>query len=156
MVIRMKKTVIGVIIALVSGALLAKFTFDTYEAANVNNVISYDNNVYMLKYGTYDSKEEMISSASVFERYVYVYKDGKLTVYLGISKKRENLEKIKDVYESKSVDTSIEQTVVDNDEFIQNLDEYEKLLDVTEDEDSLLMIENQILSCYEDLMVEDE
>ncbi len=149
----MKKTIIGIIIAILAGVLLAKLTFDKYEKVDTKNVVSYDDEVYMLKVGSYDSVDEMQRSALDFERYIYIEKEGKVTVYIGIAKTRENMEKIKNVYDDKNVKTTIENVTINNDEFIQNLNEYEKLLDVTEDANSLLIIENQILSCYEDIMV---
>lgn len=149
----MKKTIIGIIIAILAGVLLAKLTFDKYEKVDTKNVISYDDEVYMLKVGSYDSVDEMQRSALDFERYIYIEKEDKVTVYIGIAKTRENMEKIKNVYDDKNVKTTIENVTINNDEFIQNLNEYEKLLDVTEDANSLLIIENQILSCYEDIMV---
>lgn len=152
----MKKTIIGIIIAILAGVLLAKLTFDKYEKVDTKNVISYDDEVYMLKVGSYDSVDEMQRSALNFERYIYIEKEDKVTVYIGIAKTRENMEKIKNVYDDKNVKTTIENVTINNDEFIQNLNEYEKLLDVTEDANSLLIIENQILSCYEDIMVKDE
>ncbi len=152
----MKKTIIGIIIAILAGVLLAKLTFDKYEKVDTKNVISYDDEVYMLKVGSYDSVDEMQRSALDFERYIYIEKEDKVTVYIGIAKTRENMEKIKNVYDDKNVKTTIENVTINNDEFIQNLNEYEKLLDVTEDANSLLIIENQILSCYEDIMVKDE
>lgn len=152
----MKKTIIGIIIAILTGVLLAKLTFDKYEKVDTKNVISYDDEVYMLRVGTYDSVDEMQRSALDFERYIYIEKEGKVTVYIGIAKTRENMEKIKNVYDDKNVKTTVETVTINNDEFIQNLNEYEKLLDVTEDANSLLIIENQILSCYEDIMVKDE
>ncbi len=152
----MKKTIIGIIIAILAGVLLAKLTFDKYEKVDTKNVISYDDEVYMLKVGSYDSVDEMQRSALDFERYIYIEKEDKVTVYVGIAKTLDNIEKIKKVYDDKNVKTTIENVTINNDEFIQNLNEYEKLLDVTEDANSLLIIENQILSCYEDIMVKDE
>lgn len=149
----MKKTIIGIIIAILAGVLLAKLTFDKYEKVDTQNVISYDDEVYMLKFGTYDSVDEMERSALDFERYIYIEKENKVTVYVGIAKTLDNIEKIKKIYDSKNVKTTVETVSINNDEFIQNLNEYEKLLDVTEDANSLLIIENQILSCYEDIMV---
>ena len=149
----MKKTIIGIIIAILAGVLLAKLTFDKYEKVDTKNVISYDDEVYMLKVDSYDSVDEMQRSALDFERYIYIEKEGKVTVYIGIAKTLDNIEKIKKIYNDKNVKTTIENVTINNDEFIQNLNEYEKLLDVTEDANSLLIIENQILSCYEDIMV---
>ena len=50
---------------------------------------------------------------------------------------------------------TITKVKIDNDEFIQNLNEYEKLLSATDDEASLLIIERQILSCYESVVQND-
>ncbi len=152
----MKKTIIWVLIALVSGALLGKLTFDKYENIDLQNVISFNNEVYMLKYGTYSTVEEMQASVTKVERYVYIEKTGEVSAYVAISTTNKNINKIKDVYSSKGITLSVEKVMINNDAFIQNLNEYEKLLEVAEDENSLLMIQNQILSCYEDEVVKDE
>lgn len=142
--------------ALLSGALLGKFTFDKYEKIDTMNVISYDNYVYMLKYGTYSSQDEMTDKVINVDRYVFIEKDKKVTAYVGMSKTKESLTKIKKIYDNKNINVTIEKVKIDNDEFIQNINEYEKLLAATEDEKSLLIIENQILSCYESVVVNDE
>lgn len=142
--------------ALLSGALLGKFTFDKYEKIDTMNVISYDNYVYMLKYGTYSSQDEMTDKVINVDRYVFIEKDKKVTAYVGMSKTKESLTKIKKIYDNKNINVTIEKVKIDNDEFIQNINEYEKLLVATEDEKSLLIIENQILSCYESVVVNDE
>ena len=152
----MKKTIIWILIAIVSGALLGKFTFDKYENIDTLNVISYDNSVYMLEYGAYETLDEMTNSIIDIDRYIYIEEDNKVTAYIGIAKTNESITKIKNIYDEKNIDTSIVKIKIDNDEFIQNLNEYEKLLEVAEDEKSLLIIENQILSCYESVVVNNE
>lgn len=152
----MKKTIIWVLIALVSGAFLGKLTFDRYEKLDLQNVISYDNYVYLLKYGTYDSQDEMSDNVTNVDRYIYIEKENKVYAYVGITKKEETANKVKKIYDNKGIKLSVVKERIDNDEFIQNLNEYEKLLDATEDEDSLLIIEKQILSCYESVVVNGE
>ena len=63
--------------------------------------------------------------------------------------------KLKKIYDAKKIKTTIAKVKIDNDEFIQNLNEYEKLLSATDDEASLLIIERQILSCYESVVQND-
>ena len=152
----MKKTIIWILIAIVSGALLGKFTFDKYENIDTLNVISYDNSVYMLEYGTYKTLDEMTNSIIDIDRYIYIEEDNKVTAYIGIAKTKDSISKIKKIYDDKNIKLNIEKVKIDNDEFIQNLNEYEKLLVATEDEKSLLIIENQILSCYESVVVNNE
>ena len=149
----MKKTIIWVLLALISGALLGKFTFDSYENIDTKNVISYDNYVYMLKYGKYDNFDEMKDKVIDVDRYIYIENDDKVTAYVAIAKTKENINKIKNIYANKNINLEIVKEKIDNEEFIQNLNEYEKLLSASLDEKSLLIIEKQILSCYEELMV---
>lgn len=152
----MKKTIIWIVIAIVSGALLGKFTFDKYENIDTLNVISYDNYVYMLKYGTYETLDKMTNSIIDIDRYIYIEKENNVTAYIGIAKTKDSITKIKNIYDKKNINTNIVKIKIDNEEFIQNLNEYEKLLVATEDEKSLLIIENQILSCYESVVVNGE
>lgn len=152
----MKKTFCWILIALVSGGLLGKFTFDKYENIEVENTFKIDNEVYALFYGTYKTEDEIHSNVINIDRFIYLSDSSKIDVYIAISKSKESIEKIKKIYDEKNINTSIKKININNDEFIQNLNEYEKLLVATEDEKSLLVIEKQILSCYDELVVKDE
>lgn len=152
----LKKTIFLVILALASGAFLGKFTFDKYENLNVENTIKVDNNVYALLIGAYDNEEDMKDSITNIDRYIYLSLNGEIKAYVAISSTKSNIQKIKKIYDDKNINLKIEKINISNDEFIQNLNEYEKLLSVAEDEKSLLIIENQILSCYEELVIKDE
>lgn len=152
----MKKTFIWIIIALASGAVLGKITFDKYENIDIQQVANINDKVYFLKYGTYKSEDEMHNKMKDFDRYIFIIKDNKYISYLGAAASKKNANKIKDLYKIKNINLEIEKIMVDNEEFISNLNEYEKLLDVAEDEKSLIIIENQIIACYERLVVDYE
>lgn len=152
----MKKTIIWVILALISGAILGKLTFDKYEKIDSTNVISYNKNLYGLSLGEYKSLDDMQKKIKDFDRYVYIKYEDYYKAYIAFSKTEDNINKLKKIYDKKNIKTSIDKVEIDNEEFIQNLNEYEKLLDVTDDENSLLIIENQILACYDEVVVKDE
>ena len=152
----MKKTMFWIILALASGSLLGKYTFDTYENIEVSNVISINDKVYMLKYGTYGNIEQMVDEITDIDRYIYIEEENKVTAYIGIATTKENINKIKSIYDKKGIITSVQKLTISNDEFIQNLNEYEKLLSATEDDTSLIIIQKQILSCYEELVANNE
>ena len=149
----MKKNILCIILAIISGSILGKMTFDRYEKIDVKNVIKLNNNVYMLKYGTYNSKEDMKENIVDIQRYIYIQKDNKYNVYVAVAKSKESINKLKKIY---SKDYEIEKINISNNEFIQNLDEYEKLIKTTNDIETLNVIENEILSCYEKMVVNDE
>ena len=152
----MKKTIIWALLALASGAILGKVTFDRYENLEVQKTASIDDKVYMLRYGIYSSEDEMSSKLKKMDRYIYIEKDGKYKVYLGVTASSLNADKIVNLYILKGIKLKKEKVLINNEEFIQNLNQYEKLLDATNDEKSLIIIENQIMSCYEQTVVEDE
>ena len=152
----MKKTLFWVFMALISGAFLGKVTFDKYENLDIQNVISLNNKIYMLKYGTYANLDEMQDDVTGVDRYIYIQDGDRISAYVAISTTKKNINVIKDIYLSKNLKLTIEKVTINNDEFVQNLNEYEKLLEATEDEKSLLIIENQILSCYEKVVVNNE
>lgn len=149
----MKKIVLCSILAIISGGILGKITFDRYDKLNVKTVIKLDKNVYMLKYDTYKNKEDMLNNTSNLERYIYIEKDNKFYVYVAVAKTMDSINKLKNIY---SDNLKVEKVNIKNDGFIQNLDEYEKLLKSTYDTDSLKVIENEILSCYEKWVVNNE
>lgn len=149
----MKKTIIWVLVALVSGGLLGKFTIDRYEKVEITPVMKVDNDVYALYYGSYSNTDEMSEDIVDIDKYIYIEQNNNVYVYLALAKTNSNAKKFKKIYESKNMDVSVVKITINNEEFIQNLNEYEKLLSATDDENSLMIIENQILSCYTDLVV---
>ena len=152
----MKKTILWILLAGISGIILGRLTFNKYENLTVENTIKLDDGVYMLKYGIYDSFDLMINDMSSIERFVYIKENEKYKAYIAISKSMDNINKIKKIYDNKNNNLEIEQVNINNNEFLLNLDEYEKLLDACEDEKSILIVVNQILSCYEKLVSNDE
>lgn len=149
----MKKIILSIFLAILLGAILGKITFDKYDQNNIRKVIKLDGNLYMLKYSSYKSYNDMVKGTYEFDRYVYIKKNNGYTVYTAISKTRENIDKINKLYDNKYI---VQKVNVSNDEFIQNLDEYEKLLTLANDKETIMVIENQILSCYEKMVVNNE
>lgn len=154
--INLKKTIFWIFIALIIGCLLGKITFDRYKKVDVLNVISFNDKIYALKYGTYSNLDDMYNNVKNVDRYVYIQEDNKVSAYVAFSTTKKNINKLKSIYNIDNVDLRVEKISINNDEFIQNINEYEKLLEATFDEKSLLIISNQILSCYEKLVVENE
>lgn len=142
--------------ALVSGAFLGKTTFDRYKKVDSINVISNNTNVYALRYGKYANLDEMQDDVTHVDRYIYIESKDDVSAYVALATTRDSINKIKKVYKDKNLNLTISKVNIENEEFIENLNEYEKLLKATDDYKSLLIIENQILSCYMNLVVDNE
>mgnify|MGYP000244291108 FL=1 len=142
--------------ALVSGAFLGKTTFDRYKKVDSINVISNNTNVYALRYGKYANLDEMQDDVTHVDRYIYIESKDDVSAYVALATTRDSINKIKKVYKDKNLNLTVSKVNIENEEFIENLNEYEKLLKATDDYKSLLIIENQILSCYMNLVVDNE
>ena len=151
----MKKTFIWIFIALLSGSFLGKLTFDKYKKVDTINVIN-NTNVYALRYGKYANLDEMQDDVSKVDRYIYIESKEDISAYVALALTRDSINKIKKVYKDKNINLTVSKINIENEEFIGNLNEYEKLLKATDDSKSLLIIENQILSCYMSLVVDNE
>ena len=74
--------------------------------------------------------------------------------YAGITTKLTNATKIKNIYDSENVQSVIIPTVINNVEFINNLEQYDLLLSEVDNKDNILSINDVIISNYEELILE--
>lgn len=149
----MNKKFLGWIgIAILSGAIFGNIFYKQYEKEqNLDN----EYNSYLLQLGVYDSKEDMELYTKDIENYMVLEKDNKYYVYLGISTKKDNAEKVKDVFLEKNIDVSIKRSIIDNIEFMSNLEQYDILLDSASTSEDIMSINEVILSSYEEMVVYD-
>ena len=64
-----------------------------------------------------------------------------------------NANKIKNIYEKKNIEVYIKPTVINNIEFVSNLEQYDLLLSEVENEDNLISISDVVLSSYEEIVL---
>ena len=152
----MKKLFFLTIIAMISGFFLGKYTFRLYEKkdSNIVEVSNESSYVYMMKIGSYSDKNNMISELSNVDKYIYSISDGIYNAYVGITFSKKSAKKFVNIYNNENL--SIEKVFLSNKKFISKLKKYDKLIEATEDTNSLLIIEKQILSNYEDMVIKNE
>ena len=88
------------------------------------------------------------------DKYLVLKENGVYNVYAGITTSLNNASKIKKLYENQQIRSYIKPTVIDNIEFISNLEQYDILLSEVDDEDNLISINDVIISSYEEMVLE--
>lgn len=147
-----KKFLISICIAILSGLILGNIFYRQYEKEqNLDN----DYNSYLLQLGIYTSREEMNTNTKDLDNYMVVEKDNKFYVYLGISTKKANAEKVKDAFKEQDVKVSIKKSVINNIEFMSNLEQFDILLDNASSNEDIMSINEVILSSYEEMVLSD-
>ena len=152
----MKKYILPIISALLIGFLFAKFTIDQYnKKENITTVFNNSTKLYFIQQGVYSSKESMETNMADFAYYIYNIKDNQYYTYIGITGDKENSEKLKGIFDELGYITYIKEVNVSNEGFIEVLRQYDNLLKKTTDKKIIKAICSQILSKYEELILND-
>ena len=146
----MKKT-FPIISAIIIGISLAKFMFNQYDYdAKISTVFKNGEELIFVMNGIYSSKDEMEASCSSLKSYIYSLENDKYYVYLGITKNLENFDKLKGYFNRKGYDVSERTLNINNDSYIELLDQYDILLSKTNDDDVIEAIASQSITKYKE------
>lgn len=149
------KNIIPVALCILIGFFMGTFMLKQYNR-EVDAVSLSGENLYFIQVGVFSSEEAMKKELSNFTYYIYTKENNMYHAYTGITKDKENLEKLKDFYVSAGYDIYVREMFVSNISFITVLSQYDLLLNETTDTKIIESIENQVLSKYEELIMVDK
>ena len=140
-----KKNVVLFLVVIVFGFILGEVVYSEYK----RNLDQSVYNAYLIKIGSFKDDYEVDPS-----NYLVLKENGLYNVYAGITTKLTNATKIKNIYDSENVKSVIIPTIINNVEFINNLEQYDLLLSEVDNKDNILSINDVIISNYEELILE--
>ncbi len=146
----MKKTMLLAVIFVVLGAVCGNYLYQ--KAPDSISVFQEDNAYYFLQEGVYSSKEIMQENVGDLANKLTVLDDNKYYVYVGITKSRENAEKIQKIYKNMGYQIYIKEVKLDNEEFSNNVVQFDLLVKESDSTDDILTIEEVVLANYEELI----
>ncbi len=146
---------ISFIVIIILFSVLIYFYINITKEKKTNTVFSEDNYIYLLQYGVYSSKENMNENTKDLINYFYYSDKDGYHVLIGITSNENLIDKIKDSYYVTD-NIYIRKENINNKEFIDNLKQYDKLVNETYDKNIIVNAEKQILSRYEELVIRNE
>ena len=152
----MKKTTILYILgAILIGVFIGKYVYNGYQNETKETFKDMNENIYLLQYGVYSSNDSMVENTKNLKNYFYYIENNKYHVIIGVTMDKDLKDKIK---KANSIDNDIyiKKVSINNDEFIESLKQYDNLIKNTEDKTTILTAEKQILSKYEELIINNE
>lgn len=139
------------------GGLMGKFMLDQYKVKEEEVSVAFaSSNVYFIQQGVYSSIESMEENINNVAYYIYNENDGKYYAYIGMTLKKENAEKLKNYFKNIGYETYIKEFTVNNASFLEVLQQYDLMLENTEDTNTISAICSQVLGKYEELVLSDE
>ena len=150
-------TYLLLILCLTVGFFMGKLMFSQYDdKQGLKLVTSASEKVYFIQQGVYSSKESMEENTSNLTYYIYTIDNDRYYVYIGITKNEENLDKLKGYFDSLGYNIYVKEFYISSESFITVLDQYETMLSETNDSKTIGAICSQILSKYEELVINSE
>ena len=147
---KMKNLIIPIILAILTGFILAKLVFNQYETEEIQTVFKTNKEVSMIQVGVYSNKKNMQENVKDFDYYIYELENGLYHVYVGITLDSANLDKLKNYYQNKGYSVYVKQMSLDNADFLDELTQYDKLIKNTDDEETIKLVSDKILKSYKE------
>ena len=141
--------------SIILGALSAMLLNSTYKEKLVNT-FSEEKTYYFIQEGVYSSKEIMTENTKDIQVKTVDTINNKQYVYLGITRDNNNAKKIKDIYEKKGYQIYIKEQNLSNEEFYNNVTQFDILVNSTDKASEILTIEEVVLANYEELIKKDK
>ncbi len=132
------------LIAIILGIVSAKKVYTAYK----DNLNDFKYNAYLVQIGSFENGDDINT-----DKYLVLEEDGVYNVYAGITTKLSNATKIKAIYEKENIYSYIKPTVIDNIEFMSNLEQFDILLSEVDTKDNLISINDVIISNYEEIVL---
>lgn len=150
-----KTTILYILSAILIGVFIGKYVYNGYQNETKEAFKDMNENIYLLQYGVYSSNDSMVENTKNLKNYFYYIENNKYHVIIGVTMDKDLKDKIK---KANSIDNNIyiKKVSINNDEFIESLKQYDNLIKNTEDKTTILTAEKQILSKYEELIINNE
>lgn len=149
----MKKYLFTLLVALVIGFFLADVFISQYKDFEGIKVSGIGEELYFIQYGVFSSQSSMEENTISLQNYVYNLENDLYYVYVGITQNEENATKIQEYFKDLGYDTILKNYYISNDEFLEAIKNYDKVLIQTNDTTAIASVINQTLSKYEEVVI---
>jgi len=145
----MKKALIYGIVFTSLGFLMGDLIFNNRDIL-LENVNMKGEPYYFLEIGAYSDKEILKEELSDITPKVIDYHNDKYYVYVGITKSKKVAKQIKKIYQQKEITIKEKERYIDNEEFSNNVIQFDLLISATTNKEEILTIEEVVLANYEE------
>ena len=149
----MKKYLFTFLAAIVVGFFLSCFFINQYDSYSGIKVSGMGDELYFIQYGVFSSIDSMEKETIALENYIYNKEEDLYYVYVGITKNGDNANKIMDYYKNIGYETIIKKHEISNMNFLEELTNYDSILNNTTDTTVIASLINQVLIKYEEVVI---
>ena len=138
----LKKICMPLILSVICGFVCGRVVFSIYEDKSIID----SNIIYLLKDDSYSDYDTMKASY-LSEEYTYFEEDGTFNTIVALTKDKDNIDKIEEVYGS---DLTVLKYLLNDKELISVLDEYDNKIKNTTDKEEIKEIISSMNNIYKE------
>lgn len=148
-----KEKIIYITFAIIFGISIGNYIYSSYNKEIIQTLKSDNENVYLLQYGVYNDENNMMNNTKKLKNYFFFKDEKGYHVIIGITKNKNLQQKIVDSYNI-TENIYMKNIKITNSEFSNILEQYDNLVSDTNDKETIINAEKQILSKYEELILQ--
>ena len=143
----MKKTIIKGIFFIIIGFFIGQFLFG--EKIELIKKLQKGDTYYFLEEGVYNNYDNIENNIS---RKIIENKNNKYYVYIGITRDKEVLDKLINIYKENNIKVQVKEKILESVEFKTNVEQFDLLIKQTKDTSQILTIEEVVIANYEEII----
>ena len=143
--------IIPIICAVLLGYLCASFIFNQYSVTGL--VFSENDNIYYLQCGAYTNNDVSNTKIDGIDTKITVREGDKYYSYIGMTGNLKIAENIKKMYKDKGIDIYIKHSNLDNADFINQLNQYDVLLESSKNIAEVNSVLKTVLATYDEIVL---
>lgn len=111
------------------------------------------NNLFFLQQGVYSNLDTLKKNCKKLEQYTIVEEDNKYYVYIGVTSSQNIANKVQTYFKEEGVDVYIKELNVHNETFINEVEQYDVLLDSSNTLKEVNSVMKSVLATYEEIVL---
>jgi hypothetical protein len=149
------KNFVIIVFSLLVGSYIGLYIYRHKDINELKEVSINQYKIYLLQYGVFKKKENMIEAGSKLSDYFYFKDKDGYHIIIGITENKELEKKIRESYNI-TENIYLKEVNINNMEFMESLRQYDILIEKVNSPLALINAEKQILSKYEELILNSE
>jgi len=143
--------VVPIICAILLGYLCASFIFNQYGATSL--AFNETGNIYFLQCGAYTNEEASKVEIKGIREKITIKEDENYYSYIGMTSDKEIAETIQKMYRENGIDIYIKDRYLENDDFMNQIRQYDVLLKSSKNLDEVNSVLKTILATYDEFVL---
>lgn len=143
--------VVPIICAILLGYLCASFIFNQYGVDSL--VFNEEGNIYFLQCGAYTTIEASEAEIKGISEKITVKEGDKYYSYIGMTSEKELAESIQEMYKKNGIDIYIKDSYLENDDFINQIRQYDVLLESSNNLEEVNSVLKTVLATYDEFVL---